>query len=300
MRILRLALVAALAAATAVSSQEVDWEKVQITTVPVAPGVAMLSGRGGNIGVSVGDDGVILIDDQYAPLTPKIQAAVAALSPKPLRFLLNTHWHPDHTGGNENLGKAGVTIVAHDNVRRRLGSEQYIELFDRRFPPSPAAALPVVTFSDAVTFHFNGDEIHAFHVAPAHTDGDAVVHFRRADVVHTGDLFFSGGYPVIDVSSGGSLDGMIAAADRLLALAGEKTRIIPGHGPLAGRADLRAYRDMLVAVRAAVLPLVEAGKSLDEVKAAKPTVAFDEQWGKGFVSPEVITTTAYLSLKSKG
>jgi len=263
-----------------------DYEKVQIGTEPVADGVWMLTGAGGNIGVSAGPDGVFLIDDQYAPLTEKIRAAVAKISDRPIRFVLNTHFHGDHTGGNENLGKTGVLIVAHDNVRTRLNTEQFNAFFNRKTPPAPAAALPVVTFSEAVTFHLNGDEIHCFHVPPAHTDGDAVVTFRKADAVHMGDLFFNGLYPFIDTGAGGSLDGMIAASDLVLARTDAKTRIIPGHGPLGDRAALQSYRDMLAGVRGRIRPLVEAGKTLEEIRAARPTAEWDEKWGKGFMKPD--------------
>jgi len=279
-------LAAALAFAAPASAQGPDFEKAQVRTEKVAEGVWVLISVGGNIGVSAGPDGVFLVDDQYAPLTPKVKAAVAAVSDRPLRFILNTHWHPDHTGGNKDLGEAGALIVAHDNVRRRMSTEQFIEAFGMKVPPSPEKALPVVTFDNAVTLHINGDEIHAFHVPPAHTDGDAVVHFRRADVIHMGDLYFNGMYPFIDVASGGSFAGMIVAADRALALAGEKTRVIPGHGPVGGRAELRAYRDMLVTVRDRLKPLVQAGKTPAEVAAAKPTADLDAKWGQGFLKPE--------------
>src|SRR5262245_56719058 len=200
-----------LAAAALVTplQQEPDWKAVEVKASPVAGNVHVLTGRGGNIGVSAGDDGVFLVDDQYAPLTDKVKAAVAGISPRPIRFLLNTHWHGDHTGGNENLGKAGVVIVAHENVRRRMSVEQFIEAFDEKVPPAPAQALPVVTFTDAVTFHMNGDDVRCFHVPPAHTDGDTVVHFQKADVIHMGDLFFNGMYPFIDVATGGSFEGVI-------------------------------------------------------------------------------------------
>ncbi len=277
--------VAATALAFPAAAQGPDFEKVQIKTEKVAEGIWVLAGAGGNIGVSAGADGVFLIDDEWAPLTPKVKAAVAAISDRPLRFILNTHWHPDHTGGNKDLGEAGALIVAHDNVRLRMSTDQFIEAMGMKFPPSPARALPVVTFNDAVTLHLNGDDVEAFHVPPAHTDGDAIVHFRRAGVVHMGDLFFNGMYPFVDLSSGGSFEGFIAAADRALAL-GEVTRIIPGHGPVGTRADLRAYRDMLVTVRDRVKPLVQAGKTPAEVLAARPTADLDAKWGQGFMKPE--------------
>jgi glyoxylase-like metal-dependent hydrolase (beta-lactamase superfamily II) len=285
----------ALLLAPAVLAQP-NLEGVEIETVSVAPGISMLIGGGGNLGVITGEDGVFLIDDQYAPMTEKIRAAVAKLDKGPIRFLLNTHWHGDHTGGNENLGKGGTLIVAHEGVRRRMAAGQIIEAFNMEIPPAPEAALPVVTFTEAVTFHLNGEEIHAFHVLPAHTDGDAVVHFRGANVIHTGDLFFNGLYPFIDVSSGGSVDGMIAAADQILELADEETKIIPGHGPLATRSDLESFRAMLEGIRAKVAPLVAEGKSLEEVQAAKPTADFDEQWGGGFLNPENFTAIVYSSL----
>jgi glyoxylase-like metal-dependent hydrolase (beta-lactamase superfamily II) len=276
-----------------------DFSKVEVQVTRIADGVAMLTGAGGNLGVSYGEDGAFVIDDQYAPLTEKIRAAVATLTPRPIRFVVNTHWHGDHTGGNENLGQAGVVIVAHENVRRRMSAEQFLEAFNEKVPPAPPKALPIVTFTDAVTFHLNGEELHSFHVAPAHTDGDSIIHFRKADVIHTGDLFFNGMYPFIDVSTGGSLSGMIAAADRLLGLAGEKTRIIPGHGPLADRAALQAYRDMLAAVRDAVAPLVKKGLTLEQVVAAKPTQALDAKWGGGFMKPDTFAKIAYTSLKQE-
>ena len=273
--------------------QDEDFSKVEVKSEKVADGVYVLAGAGGNIGVSAGADGVFLIDDEYAPLTDKIKAAILAISDKPIRFLLNTHWHGDHTGGNENLGKAGVLIIASENVRKRMSAEQFLEAFNEKVPASPAIALPMVTFTEAVTFYMNGDEIHAFHVAPAHTDGDSVIHFRKANVVHMGDVFFNGMYPFIDVSSGGNLDGMIAATDRVLALVDGSTKIIPGHGPVGDRGSLQGYRDMLAAVRHEIKPLVGAGKTRAEVVAAKPTKEFDATWGKGFLKPDVFAGIVY-------
>jgi glyoxylase-like metal-dependent hydrolase (beta-lactamase superfamily II) len=279
--------------------QETDWNAVEVKAEKVAGNVYMLTGRGGNIGVSAGDDGVILVDDQYAPLTDKVKAAVASISDKPIRFLLNTHWHGDHTGGNENLGKGGVVIVAHENVRKRMSVEQFNESFGEKVPAAPKGALPIVTFTDAVTFHMNDDDVRCFHVAPAHTDGDTIVHFQKANVVHMGDTFFNGMYPFIDLSSGGSFEGMIAAADQVLGIVDASTRIIPGHGPVGDKAALAAYRDMLAKVRDRVKPLVAAGKSLEDVKTAKPTQDLDGKWGQGFMKPDVWLGIAYASLKGK-
>lgn len=276
-----------------------NLDTVQIRTFKAGDGVYMLQGAGGNIGVSAGADGVILVDDQYAPLTDKIKAAIAALNPGPIRFLLNTHWHFDHTGGNENLGKGGVVIVAHENVRRRMSAEQFMTSFAQPIPASPAAALPVVTFTDAVTFYYNGDSISAFHVAPAHTDGDVVIYFRRANVVHMGDTYFNGRYPFIDLSSGGSVDGMVAAVDRVLAMTDHSTKYIPGHGELSGRAELGAYRDMLATVRDRIRKLARQGRTLAQVKAAKPSAEFDAAWGTGFINPDRFIEILYTDLSKR-
>ncbi len=213
-----------------------DFSAVAIEPEQVADGIYMLTGRGGNLGLSVGQDGAYLIDDQFAPLTAKILAAVETLTPEPVRFVVNTHYHFDHTGGNENLSKAGAILVAHENVRQRMAAGTFMKAFNRQVEPAPAGALPVVTFTDAVSFHWNGQEIRVFFVGQsAHTDGDSIVHFVGADVFHMGDTFFNGMYPFIDVSSGGRIDGMIAAADRVLKVASDETRLIPGHGPVGAK-----------------------------------------------------------------
>lgn len=278
------------------TAAQTDWETVEIATQPVRGGVHVLFGRGGNVAVSTGADGVMVVDDQYAPLTPKILAAIAELGTGPVRFVVNTHWHGDHTGGNEALGETGAIVVAHENVRRRMSTEQWNELWDRRTPPSPEGALPVVTFTDATTFHWNDDEIHVFHVPPAHTDGDSIVHFRTADVIHAGDLVWNGNYPFVDLWSGGDYDGVIAATERILELAGAETRIIPGHGAIATRSEVEAYLAMLRGVREAVAGHVAADRTLAQTIAAKPTAPWDETWGGGFIDPETMTKIVYWSL----
>ncbi|HKC38309.1 MAG TPA: MBL fold metallo-hydrolase [Gemmatimonadales bacterium] len=276
-----------------------NFDTVQVRTVKAGDGVYMLQGLGGNIGVSSGPDGVILVDDQYAPLTEKIRAALAGLNPGPIRFILNTHWHFDHTGGNENFGKGGVVIVAHENVRRRMSAEQFMTSFPNVVPASPSGALPVVTFTDAVTFYYNGDSISAFHVPPAHTDGDVIVWFRHANVIHMGDTFFNGRYPLVDLASGGSSDGFIVAADRVLALSDANTKIIPGHGPLGDRVALQAFRTMMTTVRDRIKQAIAAGRTLDQVKAAKPTADFDAVWGNGRITPTMFVEILYQDLSRR-
>ena len=276
-----------------------NFDTVAVRVVPITQGVAMLVGAGGNLAVAWGTDATFVVDDQYAPLTEKIKAAIATLTPSPARFVLNTHWHGDHTGGNENMGKAGALIVAHDNVRVRMSSEQLNKIFNRSTPASPKGALPVVTFTEAVTFHLNGDEIQAFHVAPAHTDGDAVVWFKRANVVHMGDLYFNGRYPFIDVDSGGDIEGVIGAANRVIAVIDDNTRVIPGHGTLSNKAELTRYRDMLVVARDRVKQLIAEGKNLEQITAARPLAEYDSTWGTGFINPQVFLRLLYTSLGGK-
>ena len=269
-----------------------DMSDVEITTIPLESDLFMLVGRGGNIGLSVGEDGAFLIDDQFAPLTDKILAALAEVTDQPVRWVLNTHWHGDHTGGNENLGNAGAMIVAHRNVYRRMNPDEFADLMGRS-SQAPRAALPVVTFDAGVQFHWNGRHIDVTHIGQAHTDGDAVVHFPRANVFHMGDTFFRGRYPFVDVDSGGGVDGVIAAANFVLERSNEGTRIIPGHGDLASPEHLREYRDMLEIVRMRVASLVANGRTEEQVVAAAPTADLDEAWG---ANSERFVRAVYQSL----
>ena len=273
-----------------------DFSAVEIEATEVAPGIYMLVGAGGNLGLSIGDDGAFLVDDQFAPLSDKIMAAVAELTDAPVEFLANTHWHGDHTGGNEAFGNAGAVIVAHDNVRVRMSTDQFREIFNQAMPASPEAALPIVTFNDELTLHWNGETIHAFHSGPGHTDGDVVLHFQGADIFHMGDNFFNGFYPFVDVDSNGDISGMIATGYRVLAMSNAGTRIIPGHGPLATADDLRDWLQVLRITREGIQDLIDRGMSEDEVVAANPTAEYDESHGGGFMNPENYTRLVYQSL----
>ena len=292
-------LAALMVTAVATPAAAQDMDAVQITTTRVADGVYMLMGQGGNIGLSVGPDGAFVIDDQFAPLTEKILRAISEVTSEPVRFVFNTHWHGDHTGGNENMGEAGALIVAHENVRQRMSVEQVLERIGRPVsttPASPEGALPVVTFTDDVSFHINGDELHAFHVDNAHTDGDAIVHFVRANVVHMGDTFFRDRFPFIDTASGGSIDGVIAAAGRALAVMDANTQIIPGHGALSTRQDLQNYRDALKTMRDSVAAMMERGMTLEQIQAARPLRAQAQQWGQDQAAEESFVATIHHGL----
>ncbi len=270
-----------------------DFSNVEIQTTDLGGNVYMLQGRGGNIGVSVGDDGVFVIDDQFAPLSEKIMSAIAELSDKPVSYVLNTHWHGDHTGGNENFGSSGAVIVAHENVRERMSTKQFMVAFGREVPAAPDAALPVVTFTDSVSFHFNDNEIMVQHMPASHTDGDSIVFFSDSNVLHMGDTFFNGFFPFIDQSSGGTLEGLISTIETAVGMANEDTDIIPGHGPLANVGGLKDYLAMLIEVRDQMQPLLESGKSRQEVLEANPLAEIGEAWGNGFIKTDVFTGILY-------
>ncbi|HUR82710.1 MAG TPA: MBL fold metallo-hydrolase [Thermoanaerobaculia bacterium] len=281
-------------AATSLLAQR-DFSKVEVKAQKVAGTVYMITGMGGNIGVSVGDDGIIVIDDQYAPLAPKIEAALRAITPKPVRFIVNTHYHGDHTGGNEFFGKS-APIIAHENVRKRLASGTTVH--GEAVPPAPIGALPVLTFDESVTLHLNGEDVKAVHTPHGHTDGDAVIWFTKSNVVHMGDQFFNGTFPFVDRENGGSVRGMIANVDHMLAMMPDDAKVIPGHGPLSDKNGLRAFVAMLRGTMGAVESGLAAGKSLDQLKADKVLAAWDS-WGGGFIKSDAWITTLHEELTSK-
>ena len=283
---------ASLLAPTAVAQ---DWDTVELTAEHVRDGIHVLFGLGGNIGVSAGADGVFLIDDQFAPLTPKVRAAIAEISDQPIRFLINTHYHGDHTGGNENLGTAGTVIVAHDELRTRLLARP-LEDSGGWTEEGAVHGLPVITFNDELSFHLNGDEARAIHVPNAHTDGDSFIHFKSTNVIHMGDLMFNGLFPYIDVDAGGNVDGVLAGYVRALALTDEDTLVVPGHGPVATKKDLISNRAMIQTVRDRVAALIGERKSLEAVLAAAPTAEYDEAYTWSFIDPEKFVTSVYVSL----
>jgi glyoxylase-like metal-dependent hydrolase (beta-lactamase superfamily II) len=281
--------------ATSLSAQQQDFAKVEVKATKVAGNVYVLTGSGGNIGATVGDDGVAIIDDQFAPLAPKIQAALRELSPGPVRFVINTHWHGDHTGGNPVFAET-ATIMAHLNVRKRLlsgGKTPFIE-----FPPVTGKALPVVTFEQGLSLWWNGEEIRAIHPGIGHTDGDSVIWFMRSNVVHMGDDYFAGMFPFVDLASGGSVTKLIESVDVILGQIPADAKVIPGHGPVTGVAELRSYRGMLDGVVATVRKGLASGKTVEQMQKEKVLAPW-EDWGKGFVKADTFLAVVAEDLAKK-
>jgi cyclase len=271
-------------------------DPVEYVPTKLSDTVTMLKGKGGNMAVSAGVDGVFIIDDQLKPLTEQLLAALRNIDDRPVRFVINTHYHGDHVGGNEALGKTGSVIIAHDNIRRRMSTDQFNHFFNETTPAYPSASLPVVTFNDRVTLHLNGESVTVHHVPRGHTDGDSIVHFPGSNVLHMGDIYFNGLYPYVDLDGGGTIQGMIAAAELALGLADDQTRIIPGHGALSNRAELQAYRDFLAKARDNVQALIDRGLDLEQAIAAKPTAEWDEALGGVWIKPEQFVTFIFNSL----
>jgi cyclase len=276
------------------SAQNIDFASVEVQTVKVADGLYVLMGgpAQGNIAVSVGSDGIFLVDSMYAPMHQKIMDALARISRQPVRFVVNTHLHGDHTAGNEAMVKLGAVIVSHENMRTRMAAQ--------RNNPPPAAALPVLTYSDSITVHINGEEIQIFHPDPAHTDGDSIIYFKRANVMHVGDVPASLRYPNIGVDDGGSVDGMMAAGRLVMRVANPQTKIIPGHlGPIIGFNEIEQQLAMFAAVRERVLTAIRAGRTLEQVVASKPTADFDQGRLGGAITPDRFVTLVYTDLSRK-
>jgi glyoxylase-like metal-dependent hydrolase (beta-lactamase superfamily II) len=268
-----------------------------IKTQELAPGLFMLSGPGGNIAIMLHGESAAVIDSAIPQRATSVLAAITELGGKQVRFLLNTHWHFDHVGGNEAFARSGAVIVAHHRTRSRMATEQNIAFMKMKVPPSPESALPVITFGESETLHHGKWAIEAVYVPGAHTDTDVAFRMPGVDLVHAGDLFFNGIYPFIDYSTGGNLHGLVSGLGRVLDMVGPETRVIPGHGPLARKPELQAYRDMLAEVRDRVNPLVESGKSIEEVVAAKPTRELDEEWAKGFLNGDMFVQMLYQGMK---
>ncbi len=296
-----LLLPASLAFSTSALTQAQEKPALSFKTTEVGSGLYMLEGvngfTGGNLGLSVGADGVVLIDDSMPPVLDIMQAAIKEITTRPVDFLINTHVHGDHTGNNAHYGEAGAHIVAHENLRQHL-VDKGVQTAEG-MAPAPAAALPVITFSKAMSFHLNGDQAEVFHVARAHTDGDAVIHFHDANVIHTGDAFFNGLFPFIDLDSGGSVSGYIAAQKDILERANDATQIIPGHGPLASKADLQAAVDMLTDARNRVQVHLSAGKTEAEILAENPLAKYHDDWNWGFITTERMTKTLIRDLSGE-
>ncbi len=298
MRKLIALLVLSLIAASAAAQQ--DFSKVEIKVQKAAGSVYMLTGAGGNIGVSVGDDGIVIVDDQFAPLAEKIRTALKGIADKPVKFVINTHWHGDHTGGNPQFGETS-TIIAQTNVRKRLAAGADVPPPVGKIPPMAKAGLPVITFDHDVTLHINGEDIQALHFPSGHTDGDSVIFFTQSKVVHMGDDFVTYGFPFIDLNSGGSVGGMIAAVEKVLAQVAPDVKIIPGHGPLSTVADLRPYLQMLKETSAIVQRGIDQHKTLDQLKQENVLAAYSEKWSpKGaFVDTNRFIDTLYNDLSGK-
>jgi cyclase len=283
------------AAVSLVAAQQQDFSKVAIKVQKVAEGIYMLEGVGGNIGASIGEDGVVIIDDEFAPLVPKIEAALKGITDKPVRFILNTHYHGDHTGGNEPMAKSGSTVIAHDNVRKRLATGTEVKLFggSGKTPPAPKDALPIITFDQTLTIHLNGEDIQAIHTPNGHTDGDSIIYFPKANVVHMGDDFVTYGFPFVDIDNGGSVSGMVAGCEKVLAMVPADANFIPGHGPISSADDVRKFIQLLKDTRAVVAAAVAKKQTPAQMKAAKILAKWEDPYGKGFIKTEVWIDTLY-------
>ena len=274
------------------------FEDVEIKSAKLSDNVYVITGKGGNIGLLIGKDGNILIDDQFAPLTNKILDMIHNLSNQPIKFLINTHWHPDHTGGNENFGKLGSLIVSHENVRERLSTEQFIQFMERKIKPSAVEALPIITFTDSISFHINNETVLVYHFPNAHSDGDSMIYFKENNVLHTGDIFVKNRYPFINTSSNGTIDGIIGALKKIIPLLNKESVIIPGHGDISNLNDLNEYLSMLQDVRNTISSQINKSYPIKQILESNPTSPFDNKYGNDkFITPDDFVTAVIKNLQ---
>jgi len=273
---------------------------ITIETTKLTDSIYMLQGSGGNILVSIGKDGAFIVDDQFAPLTVKIKDAISKITDKPIKFVINTHWHPDHTGGNENLGEAGALIVSHDNVRKRLSSEQFSDFFNRSVPPLSEKGLPIITFSDNMTIYQNGDIIKIVHMDSGHTDGDSIIYFTKNNVIHVGDDFSDKSYPFIDISSGGTIDGLISSIKTISSIINDETKVVSGHTGVSNKTKVNNFGNMLVEIRNHVYHMIDEGKSLEDITTSQPTSKYDNVYhDQTNLKPPDFVTHIYQSLTKR-
>ncbi|MBU1054334.1 MAG: MBL fold metallo-hydrolase [Proteobacteria bacterium] len=275
-----------------------EQAEVQVSAQKIADNIYMFTDSGGmgNSTVLAGNDGVLMIDTKVADSVDKLLSKIAELSSKPVRFAIITHWHYDHVGGNQKVAETGATILAHENVRKQMGIEHEMKIFNKKVPPASQIALPLLTYEKEITFHMDSEVVKVFHLEAGHTDGDSVIYFKNANVLCTGDLYFEGIYPYIGIYSGGTINGMIKVINQILPMIDENTKVVPGHGPLSNKAKLEQYVSMLTTIRDNVSKLMQEGKTTEEVVAAKPTQAYDEKWGKGFLPPDKFAGLVYMDL----
>lgn len=273
---------------------------LELSTTKLTDSMYVIHGSGGNVILSIGNDGIILVDDQYAPITEKMKSVIANITNKPIKFVINTHWHPDHVGGNEKLGEAGAIIISHDNVRKRLSNDQFFELINQTIPALSKKGLPIITFSDNMTFYQNNDEIRISYLDNGHTDGDSAVYFTQNNVIHVGDDFSDRAYPFMDLSTGGSIDGLISSLQSIISMIDNDTKVVAGHSGISNQTKVKDYVGMLIDVRSVISNMIKEGKTLDEIIQSKPTSQYDTTYRDySFIKPKDFVTNLYESLKSR-
>jgi cyclase len=273
---------------------------LEINTTKLNDNMYVIHGSGGNVLLSIGNDGVILVDDQYAPVTKKLKSVIANLTNKPIKFVINTHLHPDHVGGNEKLGAAGAIIVSHENVRKRLNNDQFFEFINMTIPALSENGLPIITFSQNMTFYQNDDIIKITHLYDGHTDGDSAVYFTKNNVIHVGDDFSDRSYPLMDLSSGGSIDGLISSLKKILSMLNEDTKVVAGHSGISNQTKVKDYLNMLIDVHNKISNMIKEGKSLEEIIKSKPTSKYDMiYYDHSFIKPKDLVTNIYMSIHNR-